>query len=237
MPRQLAFDLPVRPALGREDFFVSPANATALAALDAPEGWPGGKLVLTGPPGAGKTHLAHVWAAEQHAAILPAEALAGVDIAPLAARRAVVVEDAGLIAHLPDTAPDSARDAAEAALFHLHNLLAAEGGRLLLTATEPPSRWALRLPDLASRMQGTMVARIEPPDDALLTAMLAKLFADRGLAPRPAVLAYIVKRIDRSFAAAARITEALDAAALEAGGGVTVPMAAALLDKPAPNTE
>jgi len=53
--RQLAFDLPARTALGREDFFVSPANAQAVAMIDGWRDWPARKLVLCGPRGAGKT--------------------------------------------------------------------------------------------------------------------------------------------------------------------------------------
>ena len=46
MIRQLAFDLPTPEAFRREDFFVSPANATAFAAIDGWHGWPGGKMLL-----------------------------------------------------------------------------------------------------------------------------------------------------------------------------------------------
>ena len=63
MTRQLAFDLPGRVALGRENFFVSPANALAVAALDGWRDWPERRMLLFGPEGAGKTHLAHVWVA------------------------------------------------------------------------------------------------------------------------------------------------------------------------------
>ena len=67
---QLVLDLPVRPALGRADFFVSPANRLALAQVESWPGWPSGRLAVTGPEGAGKTHLAHVWAARAGARII-----------------------------------------------------------------------------------------------------------------------------------------------------------------------
>jgi chromosomal replication initiation ATPase DnaA len=217
---QLAFDLPALVALKRSDFFVSPVNALALAALDGWRDWPQGKMVLVGPSGAGKTHLAQIWAGETGAALLPATAMAGADLPALGARGALVVEDADRLAGR----------AAEEARFHLHNLLAAGGGALLLTATTPPRDWGLGLPDLASRMQATSVARLDGPDDALLSAVLIKLFADRQITVPPSLISYLVQRMDRSFAAARALVAGLDAHALAKGRPVTRQLAAELLD-------
>jgi len=101
---QLAFDLPALVALKRSDFFVSPVNALALAALDGWRDWPQGKMVLVGPAGAGKTHLAHIWAGETGAALLPATAVAGADLPAFGARGALVVEDADRLAAQGDYA-------------------------------------------------------------------------------------------------------------------------------------
>lgn len=228
MARQLAFDLPVRAALGRDDFFVSPANALALATLEAPGGWPAGKLVLIGPEGSGKSHLARVWASAEAAEVIAAHDLAG-RIAPTQARpappqaRAMVVEDGDRIA---------GDLAAETALFHLHNLVLAEGGRLLITARSAPGRWPLVLPDLASRLQAAATARLGPPDDALLAAVLAKLFADRQVAVPARLIAWLVARMDRSFAAAHALVAALDAAALAQNRPIGLTLARSVLDRP-----
>jgi chromosomal replication initiation ATPase DnaA len=120
--------------------------------------------------------------------------------------------------------------AAETALFHLHNLMAQAGGLLLITAAAPPRDWGLGLPDLASRMQGAALARLDPPDDALLSAVLAKLFADRQIAISPALIPYLVARMDRSMAAARDLVARLDAAALARGQAVTRALAATVLD-------
>lgn len=221
MNSQLSFDLPFRPALGREDFFVSSANVEAVTLIESWEHWPHAKLILTGPPDAGKTHLTHVWAALCGARIVAARDLGTADIAGLATR-SVAVEDADRIAGDP---------AAEEALFHLHNLTLAEGNALLLTGRLVPGLWALHLPDLASRMQGTLVAHLRAPDDALLAAVLTKLFADRQIAPTPDTVPYLARRMERSFDTARRIVTALDKQALAEGRPVSRTLAAEVLDK------
>lgn len=223
MTAQLAFDLPAPASLRREDFFVSPANALALATVESgAAGWPLGKLLLIGPAGSGKTHLAHIWARVAGADIMQAAALGQADI-DARARGALVVEDAESVA-------GDAR--AETALFHLHNLLAQRRLPLLLTATRPPRDWGLRLPDLASRMQGTAITTLAPPDDALLSAVLVKLFADRQIVVAPALIGWLVARMDRSLAAARDLVAQLDAAALARGGPVTRALAQRILAQP-----
>ena len=207
MATQLGFDLPVRAALGREDFFVSPANAMAVALLEGWQGWPGRKLLLIGPAGAGKTHLAHVWAAQSRARILPAAGLERADI-PALAQGHVVVEDIDQIA---------GQQGAEQALFHLHNLVIAEGHSLLLTSACAPQHLGLSLPDLQSRVQGCQSASLGAPDDRLLGAVLMKLFADRQLVPTPDTLPYLVRWMTRSFDSARQIVAEMDAQALAQG--------------------
>ena len=211
MALQMKFDIPARPALGRGDFYVTHSNAVALGLVDTWPNWPNGKLVLVGPHGSGKTHLAHVWCAESGARMIAAQDIASADI-PTLADGPVCVEDVERIA---------GNTAAEEALFHLHNLVLSNGHSMLLTAPRPPSTWAIRLPDLASRMAGTTVAKMATPDDILLSAVLAKLFADRQIVPMPDVIPYLVRWMPRSFEAAGQVVAHLDTEALGTPKGVT----------------
>lgn len=218
MPEQLGFDLPSVPALGRADFLVAPSNAVAVAMI---ENAPTEKLVLTGPEGAGKTHLAHVWATRMNARIVAARDLVDADI-PTLAQQAIAVEDVPDIATLPQ---------AQTALFHLHNLVLAEGYTLLLTGRGAVRDWGITLPDLASRIAGAPSTALELPDDTLLAAVLAKLFADRQVMPKADLIPYLTRRMDRSFAAARDLVDRLDAASLAQKRPISRTLAGTLLDK------
>ena len=220
---QKPLDLRIPPGrMSREDFILGSPNQMAFAMLESwPEGWSARKMALIGPRGSGKTHLTHIWATRADASLLDAADLPRADV-PALARGSVAVED------VPKIAGDRA---AEEALFHLHNLVLAEGNTLLVTADTPPARWPLVIPDLASRMQACPAVTLAAPDDALLGALLGKFFADRQVIPHPDVIPYLLRRIERSFTAAQRIAAALDAQSLAEQRPVTRAMAARVLER------
>lgn len=220
---QLSFALELPVALGPEDFFVSESNADAHALALGGLRWPEGRLAVVGPEGSGKTHLLRIWAGAAGALRLEARDLG--DATPLPPPGARVALD--------DL--DGLPREGERALFHLLNHLGATGGLLLLASQRPPARVPVRLPDLASRLAAVAVARIEPPDDALLLALLAKLFADRGLFPGPEALRIVLGRIERSHAAAAAAVALLDRASLASGRQVTAALARRALDSREPD--
>lgn len=217
MTRQLTFDLPARPALDRDDFFVSGANAHAVARLDGPESWANGRLVLVGPEGAGKTHLAHVWASATGASIIAATHLTPDTLAPLSGP--VAVED------IDRLSPEG-----EVALFHLINLATQGSQPLLITSRTAPARLDIALPDLKSRLEAADLVRIEAPDDALLAAMLVKLFTDRQIDVAPSLIQWMLPRMPRSFAETQALVARLDAAALAEKKPVTRDLARRILD-------
>ena len=211
---QLAFEFPHCPSFADTDFLIAPCNTEAVAWIERWPDLPGTALALVGPSGSGKTHLATIFAARTGAAPIAPAALANLDpIAALGAARVAVVDD-------PERT--LVGRAAMEGLFHLYNRLAAINGHLLLTGRSAPSRWSVALPDLASRLATATVAEIAAPDDALLAAVLSKLFADRQLRPQPEVIRYILARIERSPAALADLVAEVDRRALALGRAVTV---------------
>jgi chromosomal replication initiation ATPase DnaA len=215
-PRQLALALGHDESFARDDFLAGPQNAAALALIERWPDWPSRAILLVGPEGSGKSHLAAIWAARSGARIIAARELDEASVPALLAAGALVVEDLATW-HVE-----------ERALFHLLNLAREQNANLLFTARSQPAAWPVKLPDLVSRLRELPVVNLDPPDDALLRAVLVKLFADRQLAVDEALIAYLVTRMERSFAAARAAVAALDREALRQQRPVTRALASEL---------
>jgi chromosomal replication initiation ATPase DnaA len=205
MANQLILELALPPpTYAREDFVVSDGNREALAWIDRWPDWPAPALSLSGPAGCGKTHLGRIWAARSGATVMAGRDLEGMNVADLtdlaAASRAIMIEEA-------ERAP-------ERGLFHLYNLMRERGGHLLLISAEPPARWSIALPDLASRLRAAPAVGVAPPDDELLGSIILKQLADRQLHAGAGVVQYLVSHMERSADAARRVVAALDRRAL-----------------------
>jgi chromosomal replication initiation ATPase DnaA len=218
MSEQLRLDFAHTAASGAEDFMPGAPNREALAWLARWPDWPGPALVLHGPRGCGKSHLARIWLTRTGGGWLTPGALAAADPD---AHHAWVLDDAEPVVD-------------EKALLSFYNRLRECGGHLLLTARQPVGGWTLQLPDLASRLRAAAVVAIGPPDDALLGAILLKLFADRQLVVPEALIAYLIRHMERSFDAAQAIVAGLDAASLRQRRPITVALAHALLERTEP---
>jgi len=220
VPRQLALALPHAESFARDDFLIGASNEAALATIERWPDWADRVLALTGPEGAGKSHLAAIWAEKAGARRVSARALGETDLLHALATGALVVED-------------ESDELDERALFHLLNLVREEDGYLLLTARMLPATWGVALPDLASRLRAVPVVTVSAPDDALLRAVMVKLFADRQLAVDESLIAYLAARIERSFAGARAAVDDLDREALRQKRPVTRALAAELMAREA----
>jgi chromosomal replication initiation ATPase DnaA len=205
---QLALTLEHADRFGREDFLEGPSNAAALALVERWPDWPDRIVVLVGPEGSGKSHLAAIWAGAARAKVVPAAALAETELPTLAAD-ALVVED------LAEGRFD------ERMLFHLLNLARQNGSFALLTARTSPAGWPITIKDLASRLRALPVVTVAPPEDALLRAVIVKLFADRQITVDESLVSYLATRIERTFAGARAAVVTLDREALRQQRPVT----------------
>ena len=222
---QLALDFDHRPSLGGEDFLIAPPNAEAVRWLDAWPDWPGPALVIFGPAGSGKTHLAQVFQAKSNARrVTPADLGESQPPAYLGDAPAAILEDA-------DGVCGPGGENSEEAVLHLYNHLAESGRHLMLTAKQPPARWGIGLKDLASRLNTASQAGIGAPDDALIAAVLVKQFADRQLKIDADVISFMLTRMERSFEAARAMVAAIDALALSQRRNITMPLVRQVLDQ------
>jgi len=213
---QIPLDLGHRPAHGREDFMVAPSNQAAVAWIDRWPDWPAPALVIHGPASCGKTHLAAVWKDQADAALIDTAGLSAQNASDIALQGEHLVLD-----HIDPWLGDRG---AETVLFHLYNIMKEEKRTLLLTMRASPQRINFALPDLASRLRAAPAVTIDPPDDALLSALLVKLFADRQLQISHDVLTYILPRMERSFSAAHELVGAADRLAMAEKKSISVPL-------------
>jgi chromosomal replication initiation ATPase DnaA len=209
--------LPHAESLTRDNFLEGPANAAGLALVDSWPEWPNRIMLLIGPEGSGKSHLAAIWAEQAGARSIPAHALTAAAVPGALATGALVVEDL------------NAPNFDERALFHLMNLAREDQAFVLITARVPPSASQVELRDLRSRLRAVPTISLLAPDDGLFRALIVKFCADRQMAIDESVVSYLTTRIERSYAAARQAVELLDGEALRLGRPVTRALAAELL--------
>ncbi len=208
---QLALALPLRtPLLRRRDFVVSESNAAAIALAEAWLASPDeDRLVICGPKASGKTHLAHILAeASPAGAQFLTGATVGEAAQTVAPRSLIVVDDA-------DGCDDPHK------LLTLVEDARAGGAKIVLVGPLAPADWAKGLPDLRTRIEAMPRICLSEPDEALLCAVMQKLFRDRQLRVDPDVTASAAVRLPRTFAAASAFVEAADRKAAEKQRAIT----------------
>jgi chromosomal replication initiation ATPase DnaA len=210
---QLTLPIFPGPRFAEGDLREAPSNAEACTWLRRTPDWPEHRLMLWGEAGRGKTHLLHIWAKRTGAELRTGAGLAGLPEPPASG---IALDDADAVAD-------------EAALLHLLNAAGEAGLPVLLAARAPPSRWPIRLPDLASRLRAITAVEIGPPEDTLLRALLARLLAERQLRPPETVQEWLIRRLPRTPAVLAEAVARLDAAALDRHRNITAPFAAEVL--------
>jgi hypothetical protein len=188
-PSQIALPLSAGAAAEARRIIVGSANAHVIEALQDPARWPFHVAVLTGPPRSGKSLLA-LWA----------QGLAGADSLDVI---------------------DDAESMDETELFHRWNAVQQGGSRegmallIVANADEEHGGWRIALPDLASRIGGSLQLEIGAPDDAMAGELIHALAEQRGLTLPDGAAEYCVPRTTRSFAAIEALVATIDRISLE----------------------
>ena len=214
-PQQLPLVFAHDAAVTRDDLLISDPLSAAVSIVDSWPQWPSPVVILMGPVGSGKTHLASIWQQKSNAiSIIPTS---GSDAAFAAAIGPVLFEDV-------DRHPFD-----ETTLFHVINSVREHGHTLLMTTRQWPMSWPVSLPDLRSRIKAATMVEIGEPDDELLAQVLVKLFSDRQLTVDDKIIAYIVARMERSLDSAQNIVEQMDHMALARGIRISRSLASEVL--------
>lgn len=214
---QYVFDLPHRPAFGRDDFLVTEANKAAVAAVEKWPQWRNPVMIICGPAGSGKSHLAAVWLSMTGARQTSAGQLIEADVPGHLSDGALLIEDA----------PSGNLD--ERALFHAINIAREEKCTILITSRVSPGQWQIALPDLVSRLRAAEIAHLQSPDDALLRGVLVKQFSDRQILVDERIVGFILARMERSFDALRTLVAEIDTRALTARAEITRPFVSKVL--------
>ncbi|HEX4508242.1 MAG TPA: DnaA/Hda family protein [Alphaproteobacteria bacterium] len=204
-----------------ESFIPAASNQHAFDWIGRWPDWPFTAMVLVGPAGSGKTHLASLWRKNSKAA--------SVDLADAGIEQAAALTAGGEPVLVEDCDRVLDETQAERTLLQLYNLAKASGSRLLLTARRAPSQWRLRLPDLESRLNSAMVVAIDPADDELLRKVVVKLFEDKQVEVKEELFAYLLLRCERTVSRVAQAVETLNRISKERQRPITVPMAREVL--------
>lgn len=220
-PEQIPLSFDHRPAFSGEDFLVSPSNEQAIQWIDSWPNWPGPLLVIVGPKGSGKTHLANVFINATGAKNIGKDYLEKNSAHSICdGEKALVVENAeNIVGHGLDEQ-----------LLHLYNTARERDIRILMTATSAPARWKINLKDLSSRLNTAPIAEINPPDDSLIAALLLKQFTDRQINISQDVINYLISRMDRSFSAVRDVVEKTDSLSLSEKRKITIPLVRRVLE-------
>ena len=220
-PEQLRLPWAVHEQLSRAAFVAAPSNAQALSLVESWPKWPSPNAAIHGPAGSGKTHLLTLWAERATAAMVRGSALAPEQVLAAPTPLCLAIDDAHLA---------SAREPGARALFHALNRAVQEGGAILLSGELPPAQWPCGLPDLSTRLSALPAARIDPPEDELLAAVLTKLFADRQLRPPADLIGYVAARMERSLGVARTVVAMMDEHSLRYGTGLSFEVARRTLE-------
>lgn len=204
--RQLALNFSPHTEMGRSDFMVSACNHAAFSLIDSWPNWYGSGVLIYGPKGCGKSHLANLFVQKiqtftpkpMPVKIIAASAINMRNIKHLALENiAIVIENV------------SANNNNEA-LFHLFNLFNTEGKYMLWTANQAPNYIKFPLKDLQTRINMLPNAAISEPDDIMLQMLIVKLFNDRQIKVSADIPNYIINNAPRSFAFIEKLIEEID---------------------------
>jgi len=183
---QKLLDFDINESFDENDYYVSKSNYFAKNIIETWPKWEKNIINLTGEKFSGKSHLSAIFRRKSNALYLHAKNIDDQTLKEIKLSNDIIIEDL-----------DENFD--EKLLYSIFNLVEQDNKYLLISSKKPMDTMKFSLPDLVSRLKNCIVAKIEPPDDDLIYAIILKSFSDRQIKLDNKIIDYIIKRIDRSY--------------------------------------
>ena len=183
---QLLLDFDVKKNFNDHDYYVSSSNYFAFNLIDKWPKWEKRILNISGEKFSGKTHLANIFKSKTSALFLTENQINDDVFKTIKLYESIIVDE---FSNTID----------ERLVYSILNLVDQDSKYLLINSKIPLGETNFKLPDLASRSKNLLHAKIDPPDDDLIFAIILKNFSDRQIKLEKKIIEFIINRIDRSY--------------------------------------
>ena len=183
---QLLLDFDIKTNFNDHDYYVSVSNYFAFNLIDKWPKWEKKIINISGEKFSGKTHLANIFKSKASALFLNENQINDEIFKKIKLYESIIIDG---FSNTFD----------EKLIYSILNLVDQDSKYLLINSETPLGEINFKLPDLASRSKNVLHAKIDPPDDDLIFAIILKNFSDRQIKLEKKIIEFIINRIDRSY--------------------------------------
>ena len=183
---QLLLDFDIKRTFNDHDYYVSDSNYFAFNLIDKWPKWEKRILNISGEKFSGKTHLANIFKSKSSALFLNENEINNDVFKKIKLYENIIVDG-------------FSNKIDENLTYSIFNLVDQDNKYLLINSETPLGEINFKLPDLASRSRNLLQAKINPPNDELIFAIILKNFSDRQIKLEKQIIEFIINRIDRSY--------------------------------------
>ena len=199
---QLLLDFDIKKNFNDHDYYVSDSNYFAFNLIDKWPKWEKRILNISGERFSGKTHLANIFKLKASALFLNENQINDDIFKKIKLHESIIVDG-------------FSNNIDEKLTYSILNLVDQDSKYLLINSNTPLGEMNFKLPDLASRSRHLLHARIEPPDDDLIFAIILKNFSDRQIKLEKKLIEFVINRIDRSYSKISQFIYKIDELSLK----------------------
>ena len=183
---QLLLNFNFKKSFNDHDYYVSDSNYFAFNLIDKWPKWEKRILNIHGEKFSGKTHLSKIFQLKSSAIYLNEKEINNEIFKKIKLYESIIIDE-------------FSNKIEENLIYSIFNLVDQDSKYLLINTETPLSEIKFKLPDLVSRSKNSLQAKIDPPNDELIFALILKNFSDRQIKLEKQIIEFIVNRIERSY--------------------------------------